>query len=211
MSKAKKNSKVFIAVCAVFATLLAVCFAAFMPASVHAATVADSDDTTATVTFTKGSINLVDAPSLKFGSHVNSLTQTKYSATEDAAVKVSDARGTGEGWNLTVELSEFQLNGNNTMQGARIEVVNPTVSPVDSTINTNPPTVPVDGQGALTLNAGGGAAKVFEADENHGRGIWQALWGTGNTALYVRPGTTEATNDGKASVASMHWSLEVAP
>lgn len=206
MEKTKSRKAVWQAVA--LTALMAVAMAA--PLSVQAASAAE-DNTTASITFTKGDISLVDAPNLNFGSHVANLSDDSFASINDVAVKVSDARGTGEGWNLTVELSPFALGEAETLQGARIEVKNPSVEAVESTLDENAPTVPTDESGVLSIVSGGEAKKVFEASAEHGKGVWQSMWGPDNTNLVIKPGTADVSVDSAPSVATMHWALQEAP
>ena len=92
--------------------LLAVMILTMTNQPVQAAAVGDSTtgDTQAVVSFKAGDLKLQAAPALDFGQHEISAAVQVYTAESVGdSVRISDLRGSGEGWSLTVALSKFQL------------------------------------------------------------------------------------------------------
>ena len=111
--------------------LLAVLILTMTNQPVQAAAVGDSTtgDTQAVVSFKAGDLKLQAAPALDFGQHEISAAVQVYTAESVGdPVRISDLRGSGEGWSLTVALSKFQLkeDGGDTLAGAVINTSAPT-------------------------------------------------------------------------------------
>lgn len=123
MKAKKKSASLLMVVAMVVAVLLAV----FVPTMVRAEE-ADNGETSASVTFEKGKLELQAVPAFSFGSHILDSSVNSFEAESDSVIRVSDARGTGEGWSLLVSLSPFKLGTEVTLQGAKIEISNGTVA-----------------------------------------------------------------------------------
>lgn len=183
-----------------------VLFAFSLPA--HAAEIdgnGTTGDTEASVTFTPGEIRLISAPTLDFGSNIITDEEKSYPATSMGAnARVSDLRGSGEGWDLVVALSKFHLDSNDeeTLQGATITIVDPNVSAINGNIGAPPSQVT-----ELVLTSDGVETPVWNAPTGTGMGVWDLEWQAANSTLTVKPGTVQ---NGK-SVASMTWSLQSTP
>ena len=167
---------------------------------------ADSEETNATVTFVAGNLELVSVPEFNFGSQtISSATETYTMTNTVVPVKVSDARGSGEGWSLNVSLSPFMLEDGETesLQGAYIQIENATVSAVNGTIGD----APAVAGASLQIDSDNSETPVFSAALNAGRGVWQMNWSMGDASLVVLPGTAHPG----LSTATLTWSLQAAP
>lgn len=165
----------------------------------------DSRDTEADVTFTAGILEMKNAPVLSFGSHPISSVKEEYEAARiDNNVQVSDLRGNGGGWGLTVALSRFHLQNTDTetLDGAYITVTNSDVAAVNGNLSAPPATDP-----NLVLEADGSVTNVLKADPEKGLGVWDLNWKTDSTKLTVLPGTAQEG----VNVADMNWLLQAAP
>ncbi len=170
---------------------------------------ATSDTSDATITFEQGVLNIASVPTLNFGTHTTS-SQTVFqpTATPDNVI-VEDFRGTGDGWNLTAQLSQFKLQPSDTtatLNGAKITMDSPTPTTTSGNTSNAPE---VDSQ--IELISGGASARVMTAGATvptyTGAGQWEIDWNTSNTELEVNAGNIQ---DG-TSKAVITWTLEVTP
>lgn len=173
-----------------------------LPFSAQAATEADSGRTTASVVFSQGNLQLDAAPVLDFGDHTIDVGEPDYASQGAGNIRVTDARGTGDGWRLTVRLSPFDNAGNITLRGAKITVEGATVTPYGHTVGTPPTVSPV-----LTINTDNQDVTVLSAEQHAGRGVWDSAWPADGTTLVTKPGTADLGT----STAIMLWSLQDAP
>ena len=183
--------------------LLAVLILTMTNQPVQAAAVGDSTtgDTQAVVSFKAGDLKLQAAPALDFGQHEISAAVQVYTAESVGdPVRISDLRGSGEGWSLTVALSKFQLkeDGGDTLAGAVINTSAPTVK--TNAENLGKPPVQVT---EIELTSDGTVTRVWNAEEKSGMGVWELEWIAGNTTLTVYPGTAEEGD----SEAVLTWNL----
>lgn len=174
---------------------------------VQAAAVGDSTtgDTQAVVSFKAGDLKLQAAPALDFGQHEISAAVQVYTAESVGdPVRISDLRGSGEGWSLTVALSKFQLkeDGGDTLAGAVINTSAPTVK--TNAENLGKPPVQVT---EIELTSDGTVTRVWNAEEKSGMGVWELEWIAVNTTLTVYPGTAEEGD----SEAVLTWNLQSTP
>ena len=165
--------------------LLAVLILTMTNQPVQAAAVGDSTtgDTQAVVSFKAGDLKLQAAPALDFGQHEISAAVQVYTAESVGdPVRISDLRGSGEGWSLTVALSKFQLkeDGGDTLAGAVINTSAPTVK--TNAENLGKPPVQVT---EIELTSDGTVTRVWNAEEKSGMGVWELEWIAGNTTLTV--------------------------
>lgn len=159
----------------------------------------------ATVEFTGGTIKLDKVPELDFGSHGIAAEAEAYAADSVSdIIQVSDLRGTGEGWDLMVSLSNFHHASDNavTLKGAKIQISNPVVKALNGTTAEAPA---VDSE--ITLSSGNVETLLLKAGDNEGMGVWGLEWKAAETKLLVNPGTART---GK-SIATLTWSLQTTP
>lgn len=169
------------------------------------AAAADSGSTEATVSFTGGELKLQRVPVLDFGSHDIVGAEQSYEAQSiSEPIQVSDLRGTGAGWDLTVSLSPFTLtdSGAQTLQGAKLVITNPVIAPESATPGT-PPQAPQ----TTELTTDDTVTPIFSAEKDAGMGVWNLAWQAPNTTLVVRQGTARVGS----SAATLTWSLQSAP
>lgn len=136
--------------------LLTLCaFAAMAPAAFA------SDGTSATVT--GGSLSISNPLAANFaGRNVTGADQTTTASL--ATFSVSDLTGTGDGWHVTAQASQFTGTNHNLATGS-LEMSEPTVSANGTT--SPDPTVAT---GPYTID--NGAVQVASADVDEGMGIY---------------------------------------
>lgn len=189
------------------AALVLAVLLSLLPALTVRAETADSGTSDASVTFTPGDLDLLMTPQLNFGSHTIDAGDTSFAAQELSRIRVSDARGTGDGWSLLVRLSPFQNDGAETLQGSKVVVTGASVAPFDGTVG-EAPTVPVtEEEPALTVNTDNQDVKVLLAEKDTGRGVWDSIWPGEGTQLVTKPGTAKLG----LNSATLAWSLQDAP
>jgi len=151
--------------------------------------------TTATATITGGSLAFVSAPpNVTFNATLNGLNQT---VTASQALDVSDATGSGAGWDITATSTTFSTGGGT-----------PILLSTTSTTITSTPTVACD-SGSTCVTATNGvsypytlpaagtaptATKMFNAAANTGEGdqTVSVTWSLAVPAT-AQPGTYTAT------------------
>ena len=173
-----------------------------------AAMAATEDDTTASVTFTEGILELKQAPNLVFTT--TALTGNNYTgitlASADKTVMVSDLRSAKSGWTLTASLSNFtaQTSATTDSLGASSIVVTG-VTPTGGSAGIGASEKATCGASiTLTCNASPQDVEVMKALNGAGFGIWEAELTSGNTVLNIATGLqpTPETHE-----AEMHWNL----
>jgi X-Pro dipeptidyl-peptidase len=82
--------------------------------------------------------------------------------------KVNDARGTGAGWNVTFQASQFDDGAGHTLPAGSLKVLAPTVTPVNALNLALPPLA----QGATFTLDSGSAVPVVSALAGTGQGEW---------------------------------------
>ncbi|EOV3185280.1 WxL domain-containing protein [Enterococcus faecalis] len=118
--------------------------------------------------------------------------------------QVTDTRGTGAGWNLTVGLSAFKGTTDTTheLRGAQLELPAGTAVSSDETAEeTTKPTTQ-----AVTLDAGASAQSLFTAGENQGMGSWFDKLSADQIKL--KAPSAQYADSYKATLT---WSLQDAP
>lgn len=119
-----------------------------------------------------GPLTLDYVSSFDFGTHVADVEQQILESTIlRPFIQVTDRRGTGAGWHVTAQLSEFSEGTPATpsLPGAYITLMNGSVI---SPVMDNPPTA----NDPVVLNAGDVAVQVVTAAEDHGLGSWITRW-----------------------------------
>ncbi|MBO1123593.1 WxL domain-containing protein [Enterococcus casseliflavus] len=139
-----------------------------------------------------GPLTIAYAPTMNFGSQVISNQDQDYAmiaemqavADEDgnasdetipyvSFAQVQDTRGTNEGWDLQVSLSDFTADTQNSvLTGAQISLANPEIR----YSGNNQENAPVH-TGNLVLLPGTGAQSVMTAEETKGAGTSSVVWG----------------------------------
>lgn len=161
------------------------------------------------IEYQKGTINIVDpddssaaaVPSFDFGQQDITAKDKTYDAVTAGTLKVSDLRGTGEGWKVTVtQQAHLATTTGAELTGAVLKLNNATTS------NSSNETV--------TFHAGdltpGTASLVFDAQVNNGNGTSTLAFadGTADVQLEV-PGSTAKKSE--AYTAELVWTLTDSP
>ena len=159
------------------------------------------------IEYQKGTINIVDpdvpsaaaVPSFDFGQQDITAKDKTYDAVTAGTLKVSDLRGTGEGWNVTVTQStQLKTTNNDELTGAQLTLDAGTTFNSSSEIVTATPAT-------LTV---GNASKVFDAQVNNGNGFSTLTYAPNQAHLEV-PGSTAKKS--KAYTAELVWTLTDSP
>jgi hypothetical protein len=161
-----------------------------------------SSNSNATIIFTEGTLILDEVSSINFGSNVvSSTTETYQSATENPFIQVTDNRGSGAGWSVTAQMSNFTKDTETTtLAGSTVRLMNGVMStPGRAEAPTPNPTV--------ELAAGGASVNVVNASQNTGMGTWVENWTGSNVTLEVLGGTATTGNH----TAVITWTLADAP
>lgn len=137
---------------------------------------------------TTGPLSIVKAATMNFGSQVISNQDQTYNMVAEKAnladgsgqipyvsfAQVQDVRGTNEGWDLQVTLSDFTSNTqNNVLTGAEIEFVDSRIQ-YEGTNTENSPSAHESG---LKLLPNGAARSVMTAAQGQGAGASSVVWG----------------------------------
>lgn len=137
---------------------------------------------------TTGPLSIVKAATMNFGSQVISNQDKTYNMVAEMAnladgsgqvpyvsfAQVQDVRGTNEGWDLQVSLSNFTSNTqNNVLTGAEIEFVDSRIQ-YEGSNTENSPSAHAAG---LTLLPNGAARSVMTAAKGQGAGASSVVWG----------------------------------
>lgn len=141
---------------------------------------------------TTGPLSIVKAATMNFGSQIISNQDQTYNMVAEMAelanpvadgpthvpyvsfAQVQDLRGSNDGWDLQVSLSDFESESHNkTLNGAEIELVGSRIQYEGSNAN-NAPTAHADG---LKLIPNGAAQSVMTAEKDKGAGASSVVWG----------------------------------
>lgn len=140
-----------------------------------------------------GPLSIAYAPTMNFGSQVisnqdktyNMVAEMQTVADEEgnptdesipyiSFAQVQDTRGTNEGWDLQVSLSDFMSDTqNNVLTGAEIEFVGSRIQYEGNNLENTPS----NHQDGLKLIPGAGAVSVMTAAEGQGAGTSSVVWG----------------------------------
>ena len=168
---------------------------------------AEQKDSTGQVEFAKGDIHFGEdgvtgegVPSFDFGQQKITTENQTYTAKEDGVLKVTDLRGTGAGWKVTVtQQAQLTTDDNDELTGAQLSLLNATVK----NTNNEVPTAATD----VTLTPEV-ASTVLTADVDKGNGLSTLTWSKDNSKLSV-PGQT--TKKAKQYTATLEWTLADTP
>lgn len=160
------------------------------------------------VTGNTGPLTIDYVSNLDFGVHKVDVAEATYQATNDLPfVQVSDRRGSGAGWNLTVEASNFTSAGEATLPGAYITLSNGEA--VSRLANITAPTV----SDSIVVNTGGDAANVATAAVDAGMGSWVTRWSANGqeTNPNVELTVPQAAASQGTHNSTLTWTLTDAP
>lgn len=193
---------------------------------------------------TTGPLSIVKAATMNFGTQVISAQDKTYNMVAEMQQKtgttgdenkvpyvsfaqVHDVRGSNEGWDLKVSLSEFESQTqNNILTGAEIILVGSRIQ-YEGSNETNAPSGHADN---MKLIPTGDAQSVMTAEEGKGAGVSSVVWGNqaelnekfaaddfdpetdvvenGAIRLFV-PGST--AKDATTYKATLTWDLQTTP
>lgn len=137
---------------------------------------------------TTGPLSIVKAATMNFGTQVISNQDQTYNMVAEMAnladgsgqvpyisfAQVQDVRGTNDGWDLQVSLSDFKSNSqNNILKGAEIEFVSSRIQ-YEGTNAENAPSAHAEGLKLLPNRA---ARSVMTAEKGQGAGASSVVWG----------------------------------
>ena len=186
---------------------------ALVAGSVMTTTTASADtfaqNSNGKIEYQKGTINIEDpddpsaaaVPSFDFGQQDITAKNKTYNAVTAGTLKVSDLRGTGEGWKVTVtQQAQLATTTGAELTGAVLKLNNATTS------NSSNETV--------TFHAGdltpGTASLVFDAQVNNGNGTSTLAFADGTTDVQLEvPGSTAKKSE--AYTAELVWTLTDSP
>lgn len=160
-----------------------------------------------------GPLTLDYVSSVNFGSQpIQAGTATYESTTLRPFIQVTDRRGTGAGWNVTAELSDFSNGEEESLPGAVIRFTGGDVVTSSATSNASP--TPND---EVVLTAGAGENNVVSAAETTGLGSWITRWFpdedrtdeglNNNVTLEIPAGVATQGNH----TATITWTLTAGP
>jgi len=186
-----------------------------------------------------GPLTITYASAFNFGSHEISNVKTHYPLIAEeyelknnpgvmrpyvSFVQVSDTTGKNEGWNLNVELSEFEADADNavnkTIAGAQIEFHNSFLKyPGDE---SQRPTIEMDDvKAVLAPNA---SMNLINAEVGKGAGVTDIVWGNQDAIDAQNPADGDVLNhavqlhipaasavDATTYSATLDWSLVAGP
>lgn len=164
---------------------------------------------TETGTGAAGPLSIDHVPSLDFGEQVLSGNIETYKSTNTKPfVQVTDKRGTGAGYTLKAELSEFVKSDDATkVLPAKIDFTSTDLA-TTSTNTSSAPTAPT----SFTLDSTGNAVTVLSAGTDQGMGTWIERWLSSNTENEKVELTVNTVNAYKASYeGKITWALEITP
>lgn len=185
---------------------------AFLPAAV-----AETAQTTATVSFIDGKLTLDNnitgsGLNFDFGEHTIPSVGVSYTAENTSGgmpvqhiLQVEDARVKSGDWHVTVALTDFSPLAGDSFD-AMISLKAPAIANANAAAGTGGLTVTQD----LLVASGGGEKLVMEADDTLSRGIYSLTWQNDDVALNIGDG--EVTKlDVNGYSATLSWVLNVGP
>lgn len=198
-----KKGKRRVTLAALMTTLLMAAFAT-APLSAMAET-ADTENATTTFEFVEGNLTFANTPAISFESNVvTGVTQSFAATSVTSALQVSDARGSGAGWNVQATLSGFtDATLAESLAGAVLTLNNGAETATEGTAGTAP--VPED---VITIPADGTTvANVATAASGAGIGVWNTSWIAADVLLNV-PGAVQTPG---IHTATLTWILADVP
>ena len=164
------------------------------------------------IEYRQGKIDIVDpdhpndpmhpaVPSFDFGTQDITTDNKTYNAVTAGTLTVSDLRGTGAGWNVTVtQQAQLKTAANDELTGAVLKLTNATTSnSYNETVNFT----------AADLTPGT-ASRVFDAPVNNGNGTSRLKFADASSDAQLEvPGST--VKKAAAYTAILEWTLTDSP
>lgn len=191
-----------------FSTVLTAAVLTVVPATpliANAAQTPNTTSTTATVGLkagtngSEGPLSFKSAPNIAFASDItlNGASQTVSAQTVDAPVSVSDLRGTGAGWDVSVTRTAFQTaDGSHTLNGVL------TLPAGTASATANDSKAPTTNQVVVNDQA----ASVESAATGSGLGSWDDTLDAKGVTLQIPNGAYAG-----AYTSTLTWTLADAP
>ena len=149
---------------------------------------------------------------LNFGTHQLSVEEETYEALNKAPfVQVSDRRGTGAGWNLTVQATPFTSDGlglQESLPGAKL-----TFTDGEAVSRINPIFAP-NVADSIEVNTNNEATRVATATSGEGVGSWVTRWlkeEGADTNSKVALTVPQAAATPGSHTSTLTWTLTDAP
>lgn len=169
----------------------------------NADTTGTPENTQGTVEFTGGDLTLdATTAGLNFGKNpISNKTEDYANINEDAAVTVTDLRGTGDGWNLSVtQGAQFAIKDKSTqdLKGAVL-----TLNGAMTSDSENKPTL----NSSVALTPGTSSALMSAESGGYGLGTSKVVYATSNLEV---PNTASKLV-GTAYETTLTWNLGATP
>lgn len=178
----------------------------------------DDPESNGNITGEEGPLSLDYVSHIDFGNQEISTTEGIYeSTTTEPYIQVTDVRGTGAGWDVTAQASNFSTEGDSaSLPGSTITLSNGEAA---SAAGLNEPYV----ESEIELSTGGEAANVVSAEPRvaeepvntaEGLGTWVTRWlaGEGSTenenVILTVPASTATAGTHTATIT---WTLSTGP
>lgn len=168
--------------------------------------------TTASVTFTDGSLEMGDITSgssmnLNFGSHPIPVAAIQYPAENatEHILPVEDSRVSSGNWHVTVAVTAFAGSESSNFEG-RIILKDPAVA----NKNTSAGTAGLSVETEVTVASGAGEVLVMAADDTLPRGVFTATWTDEQVQLSISDAQALNLNP-ENYAATMTWTLNIGP
>ncbi|MDF9825465.1 hypothetical protein M2475_001930 [Breznakia sp. PF5-3] len=160
----------------------------------------------------EGPLSLDYVPALAFGTHEITGNVATYDLTDlKPYIQVTDKRGTGKGWKVSVSMTTFTNGDSSSSFSGVLSFKNPEVKTTTGNTST-PPTASV-----ATVTSGAGEQKLVGTNaDNQGMGTWITRWyptasatNNLNDAIQLTVNTGNATTD--SYTATVNWIISNAP
>lgn len=151
-----------------------------------------------------GPLTLDAASNFNFGSIKLGEGDGVYTAIKDdksvLGIQVTDSRGTGDGWNVDVSMTDFKGQGTNILKGATLTIPNGSVN----TTSADKVKAPITKE--VKLNAS--PISIFTATKDNGMGTWTDLFEGKDKKVTLN---VPEGNYVDQYTAKITWSLQNAP
>lgn len=213
---------------------MAVLLAAAAPALATGLTAGSDAEVEFTVSTAADAFVLENVPDLDFGSHELQVTNYYYAAKSiSMPLEVHDRRGSATGWNVMVDLEEFEDSSSavglqaaqiifkslNNYAGATTTGSLGATAGITGPAAGTPSVFPTAPATVVTAAATPVAVKIFTAPANTGVGMWAAHWmpdsasseGAASTGKDIELLVIGGTASADAYTAVMNWVLADTP